>query len=507
MRRRNDKLGAFSAAVTRMVLLFPNVIIYCGIIVALVMLCLCSLVLYQSRQDAFLHSRETSMNVALIAERDIIRNFEIYALSLQAAVDSLQQPAIRVLPRHLQRALLFDRAVAAQYPGAMLVLDAAGNIVIDEQQEDAPRQGNFADREYFTVQRDNPSAGLYISHPFPSRLRNGELTIALTRRISNPDGSFAGIVLVGLSLQYFRDLFGGLSLGPGGAISLTLTDGTLLMRQPFDASSIGVSMKSTANFAKFSAAEHGSFIGTAAIDGVRRLYVFDRLAGLPMILNIGVAEDDIYAAWKRRTRVIGSLMLVFGLAFVGLSMLFASQFRQRARAESELRRLARTDGLTGLLNRRTLDEILNLEWLRAQRSLQTLSVLFIDIDHFKAYNDGYGHQTGDDTLIAVGCRINENLLRPADLAARYGGEEFVVVLPNMSQESAVRLAESIRESVGEMALPHSASEHARVTVSIGVASCAPGDFAEVSALLKAADEALYRAKSEGRNRVVVYRPV
>jgi len=507
MSRRNDKLGAFSVAGIRMVSLFPSTIIYCGIVLASVMFCLCSLVLYQSREDALEHSRETSRNVALIAERDITRNFEIYALSLQAVVDGQQQAEIRALPRHLQYSLLFDRAVSAKYPGTMLVLDASGNIVVDQLQETVPRQANFADREYFIVQRDNPHAGLYISHPFLSRLHDGEPTIALSRRISNPDGSFAGVVILGLKLQYFRELFAGLSLGKGGAIALTLTDGTLLMRQPYAASSIGANMKHTPNFAKFSAAEHGSFIGTATIDGVRRLYVFDKLDGLPMILNIGVVAGDFYGGWMRRTVVIGSLMLIFGLAFIGLSMMFASQFKQRARAESELRRLARTDGLTGLVNRRTLDEILELEWLRAQRSSQAMSVLFIDIDHFKAYNDTCGHQTGDETLIEVGSRISENIHRPGDLAARYGGEEFVAVLPETSAEHALRLAESIREAVRAMALPHSASQHGWVTVSIGVASGMPGDFADVSALLKAADDALYQAKFYGRNRVAAYRPV
>jgi len=501
MRQRNDMPGALSSAVIRMVSVFPSAIFYCGIVAALVMFCLCGLVLYQGREDALEHSRVTSTNVALIAERDISRNFEIYALSLQAVVDSRQQPEVRALPLHLQRALLFNRAVAAKYPGKMLVLDAAGNIAIDEQDEDTPRKGNFSDRDYFTVQRDNPNVGLFISHPFQSRLSGGDPTIALSRRISNPDGSFGGVVILGLSLQYFRNLFEGLSLGPGGAIALTLTDGTVLMRQPFDASSIGANMKNTANFTKFSAAEHGSFVGTAAIDGIRRLYVFDKLPGLPMELNIGVAVDDVYAPWKRRTLVIGSVMLIFGLAFVGLSMMFSSQFRQRARAEGELLELARTDGLTGLVNRRTLDEILDLEWLRAQRAQQALSVLFIDIDRFKAYNDTYGHQTGDGTLIAVGCRINDSIHRPGDLAARYGGEEFVVVLPNTLKESALALAESIRESVAAMTLPHSASEHGCVTVSIGVASGAPGDFADVAALLGAADGALYQAKSKGRNRV------
>lgn len=504
MRRRKEELHAFSRAATSVLTRFPGAIIYCGIVLALVMFALCALVLYQSRQDALEHSRETSHNVALIAERDISRNFEIYALSLQAIVDSQQQAEIRALPQHLQREILFDRAVNAKDLGSIAVLDASGNLVIDNHATGISA-GNFADRDYFLVQRDNPGAGLYLSHPFLSRLRQDTPSIALSRRIDNPDGSFAGVAVVTLNLQYFHDLFDGLSLGRGGAIALTLTDGTLLMRLPYTASVIGTSMRHTNNFAHFLAADHGTFSGVATIDGVRRQYVFDHLPGLPMILNVGLAQDDIFAAWMRRTLVMGSLMLFFGLAFIGLSVMFAVQFRQRVNAEAELRRLARTDGLTGLVNRRTLDESLELEWRRAQRSQRTLSILFIDIDHFKAYNDSCGHQLGDRTLIAVGHCIDANLHRPADLLARYGGEEFVAVLPNTPQDSAAMLAEQIRLAVDSLALPHAHSAHGRVTVSIGVASWEPDRFPDTAALLKAADEALYLAKSGGRNQVAEYR--
>ncbi len=122
-------------------------------------------------------------------------------------------------------------------------------------------------------------------------------------------------------------------------------------------------------------------------------------------------------------------MAVFGAAFIALSVLLGMQLRRRMRAESELQLLARTDGLTGLNNRRSLGEILELEWRRAKRSQSVLSLLFVDIDRFKAYNDTYGHQAGDDTLAAVARCIADNIRRPADSAARYGGEEFIVVFP------------------------------------------------------------------------------
>jgi len=500
--RRHRPPQVLQATLLRGLARSPRAIIGMGVVVALVMLTLCALVLYQSRQDAFEHAQETAFNVLLIAERDIERNFEIYALSLQAIVDSRQQPEIRSMPRHLQQALLADRAINAKYLGSIAVLDANGDLVVDNQEGRVIHRGNFADRDYFQVQRDNPHAGLYLSHPYLSRLRPGVPTIALSRRIENPDGSFAGVALIALDLSYFQDLFEGMALGPDGAISLVGTDGTLLARAPYDPALVGMDLHSTDNFKRFSRAQRGTFVGTARIDQVARLYVFDHVQGQPLILNVGIAQHYVYEAWRRRAVLFGSLMSLFSIVFVGLAAMFAAQLRQRLGAEQELRRLARIDGLTGLINRRTLDEILALEWRRAERSGYPLSILFIDIDHFKNYNDNYGHQLGDQTLVQVGASIAAQIHRPGDVAARYGGEEFVVVLPSTAIDNAAMLAERIREAIAALRLPHAYSAHGLVTVSIGVAS-RNRSTDDPAALLKAADDALYEAKANGRNRVRV----
>lgn len=481
-------------------LLGPRAIFSGGVVIALVMVSLCAASLYQSRQDALDRARETSRNLALIAERDIERNFELFALSLQAVVDGMNDPQVLALPPALRRQVLFDRAATAKYLGSMLVLDAAGNIVIDAA-GDVPRKGNFADRQYFTVQRDNPDAGLYISDPYQSRLRSGSPSIALSRRLSHPDGSFAGVVLIAVQLEYFRKLFAGLSLGPHGAVSLISRNGIMVMRQPYDASTIGRDISKASTFRQFRLAPEGSFSDTASIDGVRRLYLFRNFPDLPLIIMVAEAEQDIYAAWRERATTIGSLMLAFSLGFVALSFLLGAQLRRRMRAESELELLARTDGLTGLHNRRTLGEILDQEWRRARRTHSMFSLLFVDIDRFKAYNDTYGHQAGDDALAAVARCIGENIRRPADSAARYGGEEFVVVLPDTRPEGASLIAEKIRTAISDLSIEHAGSEYGRVTASIGAASWVPEADADVTAVIKAADEALYNAKATGRNRV------
>ncbi|TDG04076.1 diguanylate cyclase [Paraburkholderia guartelaensis] len=172
------------------------------------------------------------------------------------------------------------------------------------------------------------------------------------------------------------------------------------------------------------------------------------------------------------------------------------------RANLELRRLTHSDGLTGLSNRRYLDEFLSAEWKRAERERTEVSLLMIDVDYFKPYNDTYGHVAGDNVLRSVATTIRREIRQPRDLVARFGGEEFAVVLPGTGSAGARLLAEKMRRDVAALALPHvgsAVSEH--LTISIGVATLTPAPGLAETALIEEADAALYRAKRDGRNRV------
>lgn len=166
-----------------------------------------------------------------------------------------------------------------------------------------------------------------------------------------------------------------------------------------------------------------------------------------------------------------------------------------------LRQLASVDGLTGIANRRIFDERLLAEWRACRRTEKPLSVIMIDVDHFKKYNDHYGHLEGDACLKMVAQALKEHEWRGRDVVSRYGGEEFVCLMPEADLEAALAKAEAIRNRVYELAMPHAASGNAdRVTISVGVACTIPnGD--ESKELLSAADEQLYKAKEGGRNRV------
>ncbi len=173
-------------------------------------------------------------------------------------------------------------------------------------------------------------------------------------------------------------------------------------------------------------------------------------------------------------------------------------------AQDELQRLATRDGLTGVANRRSFDDTLKMEWRRASRESRTLSLLMVDVDFFKPYNDTYGHQGGDECLRQVAEAMTGVVKRASDAVARYGGEEFSILMPATEPEGALIVAERIRAAVEALRLPHSGSKVAdHVTVSVGVASMHVGNEGLPAGLVAAADAALYRAKHEGRNRVVV----
>ncbi|MCH4887883.1 diguanylate cyclase [Acidaminobacter sp. JC074] len=170
-------------------------------------------------------------------------------------------------------------------------------------------------------------------------------------------------------------------------------------------------------------------------------------------------------------------------------------------AEKELLKLTQMDQLTGIKNRRAFDETLNKEGRRAIRRKTSLTLLMIDIDYFKNYNDTYGHVEGDECLKRVAACISKTLNRPFDLAARYGGEEFAVLLPDIELDGGVEVAERIRQNIEDLQIENFREGKPEViTVSIGIASVLPIIDEEVDQLVEYADEALYRAKEEGRNR-------
>jgi diguanylate cyclase (GGDEF)-like protein/PAS domain S-box-containing protein len=201
---------------------------------------------------------------------------------------------------------------------------------------------------------------------------------------------------------------------------------------------------------------------------------------------------------------VGSLPRHCLVQISDVSMAVARERKLRELAV-ELESQTLIDGLTGIANRRRFDLHLEDEFRRAKRSTASISLIMIDVDYFKPFNDNYGHQRGDDCLMRIATALNSVLRRSRDLVARYGGEEFAVILPDTGAEGAFQVAEAMRMEVEALALAHAHSTVApHVTVSIGVSTLVPEHISKTGSLIHSADRALYQAKRSGRNCVVVY---
>ncbi|MEN5303582.1 sensor domain-containing diguanylate cyclase [Pseudomonas sp. TWI628] len=380
-----------------------------------------------------------------------------------------------------------------------------------------PAGANSSDRAYFIHHRDDPSRESFIGLPIRSR-SNQEWVITISRRFNDAKGEFAGVVAVTLGVENFLHLFGQIDVGRDGAIGLSYTDGSMLVRYPFREQDMGRNFSQSPIYTKYLVDKSvGTASFTSSLDGVERLYAFRKSDHLPLVTTVALGKGEALAAWQLEAQL--SLLVV--CALLGLTgtigWLLIRAMRRRSLAEGDLRvaqqqlldsnqqleRLAMHDALTGLANRRSFDQALAREAGRARRNAGALSLLMIDIDHFKRYNDTYGHPAGDACLHLVAKRLSACIRRPPDLLARYGGEELAAILPGTDSAGAAIVAQAMLESLSKEPIIHPLSPFSRVTVSIGIACTTGSELESEQALLARADRALYRAKDAGRNGVQI----
>ena len=328
----------------------------------------------------------------------------------------------------------------------------------------------------------------------------GERMLPFSRRINKADGTFGGVAYGSLKLTYFSRLFDRIGLGQDGAINLYLRDGTRIMRHPYLEADIGVNIAGARTFERFVSARSGSFVGTAVRDGIERQYSFMQVERLPLVLNVALSTREIEAEWRAKAFVLGAnVLLLCGLTIV-LSLMFGRELRRRTASEAELSRLSRTDALTGLSNRRHFEETIERVCHGDRREGRPTSLLIVDADHFKRYNDRHGHAVGDAVLKSLARGLAASVQRPSDLVARVGGEEFAILLPDTDQDGAERVAQRVHDLVRSTVVSSAGIEVGTVTVSIGLAVHLSGMTARAEDLYRRADTALYEAKAAGPNR-------
>ena len=471
------------------------------------MLLLGIVVLVDLRNDTWRQAEKASDNLAAALEQDITRNFLTLDLSLQGVAEVLTLPGINDTTPQVRQAALFDNAATADHLGVITVTDAQGNLVEKSTPGLAPQ--NYADREYFQAQQQRSDLGLFISRPFRSRI-SGRWVVTLSRRLLAPDGSFGGVVVGTVYLELFSSMFEKLDLGPNGSVTLFRDDGRIIARSPLTESDIDRDLGAAKSFQDCNVLGTGHFVNEAAIDQVTRLYTCHHFRKLPLVVSVNVSTDHILAAWRGKAAAIGAALVTLCVATVALSLLFRRELRRRQEVEASLRAaaeslstLASTDAMTGLGNRRVFEAALDREWWRAVRQEFPIALLMLDVDSFKAFNDHYGHQAGDEVLKRIASCMARSIGRSGDLAARFGGEEFVILLPETDSAGALALADHIREEIEGLDIQHCGSLCGRVTASVGVAAIRPHAADRPDMLVEAADKALYRAKSAGRNRVAL----
>lgn len=497
--RRSAVRPPGSRIATRSVMQRPFWLAMAATVMSLVVFGATVVVLAQARHDALQRAQQTSANVVTALTGDIARSIEVYDLALSAIVDGIKDPTVMALPPEIRRRVLFDRSTAAGFISGIYAIDTQGYIF--EERSGSKFRGNFADRDYFRVHQTNLKAGLYVSAPFQSRIREGALSIGLSRRLTDQRGDFAGVALIAIDVRYFQQLLSRLKVGPHGSAFVIQSDGALIARNPALPGNTAPRIPSP-TFLESLSADKGSFEAGSPLDGVARLYTFSHVPRSNLIVSVAPALDDITAEWRQRSIIVAALVVLVTTSFTVAVWLLAFALRERDFAQTELRKMAETDGLTGLANRRALDAVLEELWAVASRSGQQVGILFVDADNFKAYNDAFGHNAGDEALRLIADCLSLHARRGSDVAARYGGEEFLVALLGTGEEHAATVAEEIRADI-EVQSGRFERHRAQppITVSIGYVVCSPGPDNSLAAALRLADEALYAAKRAGRNRV------
>jgi diguanylate cyclase (GGDEF)-like protein len=458
------------------------------------------------RDTAWRNAELGADNMLALIEAGVGRDVRLYDQSLREATRLAARPDIAALDPEIRRLAVFDTAMRGGALGGISITDAGGRIVLTSHPDTMARV-DLGDLPEFAVHRDDPASGLIVAGPLRSRA-SGRMILRLTRRIEAPDGTFAGIASGAVFVDDFQALFERLRITAGSTINIFLNDGTLVVRAPYDPSVIGRSIAAGAPYRHFRAHVRGRHLGRSQIDGRERLFAFANPEGVPLIVTVNVSVESIRDAWVYKAGIVAALVACLSALTFGLTVLLQREVARRAEREATSRaanaalsELARTDGLTGLLNRRGYDEAFADAWRRAARTGAPLSLMLVDADRFKLFNDRLGHHRGDEVLRSLASCLRQTLSACGGIGCRVGGEEFAAILPGLDAAAAHGAAERVRRAVVNLQIAHAPEVGGVATVSVGLASAVPRAGGDPEALFAAADAALYAAKGAGRNRV------
>lgn len=462
---------------------------------------------WRDYRQAFATAQDSVTNLARAMGQhaeDVVRQVDVMTAALSERV---QGDGIRNIDVPRIHELMVQQAQLMPQLHGIFIYGPDGEWIVTDK-DTIPKGANNADRDYFIYHRTHTDRKVRIGKVIESRSTK-ELIIPISRRLNNPDGSFAGVLLGTIKVGYFVDYYGDFKIDDRGALVLTMADGTILVRRPFNPAVIGQSIAKGEIFQNhLPQSKEGVAEVKAITDGTYRLYGYKALSSYPLVVEAGLSRESFVGPWLNDLFKTGLVLLTLLAGLAGFGFVVLHQLRLRMAMENEIRAahqavrdMALTDSLTGLGNRRKLDMVLTQEIARSRRQGTVLALIILDVDYFKRFNDRYGHSVGDDCLRQVGEALQSVLKRPADLAIRYGGEEFIVLLPDTDSNGANIIAEQLLESIRAMKIAHQDDPKGYITASAGVAIGIPASEEVTAAgMIKTADAFLYMAKNKGRDR-------
>lgn len=588
---------------------------------------------WQARDTAIREDRTETSNLA----RSLAQHVHDEVKTAETLLADLRERVMvdRLAPESLERLHRSMTASVDRLPllDGLFIYDEAGNWVVNSRSVKQDPSLNNSDRSYFQYHRSHDDLHTHVDQPVRSRSGN-VWVLPVSVRFNNPDGSFGGVILATVSVDFLQRFYQAFDPGAGGSMTLMSASGIIIARNPIDEKSIGADVSTRPIFEHMSSGVIAdTFEYLSSVDNIARLGSMHRVDEYPLVMLVSHSAVGVLADWWSDTMRYLTIGCIAAAALIFLGIRMAEQVRVREDAERRYRLLAEysgdailcatmsgeriyvspafavmtgwsneeslrlhwsamvhpedkegldatlaalkagagqvtatfryirkdgtflwvearlqvipgippnerqfianmrditkrkaaedaiivlnevlagqamTDGLTGLGNRRRFDEAIEIEWSRAKRAGTHLSLLMIDVDRFKFYNDRYGHQQGDTCLRTISDLVADAARRPADLVARYGGEEIVVLLADTTEAGAQEMAERMRAAIEQRALEHLDNTPWRVaTASIGAATLHPRTDKTRSAadLIAMADKGLYEAKHRGRNRVVTF---
>lgn len=361
---------------------------------------------------------------------------------------------------------------------------------------------NGSEREWCKGLKEHKDRDTYISNMFVSN--NGDFMVMQGRKF--PSDEYLGQAGIGINLRFFSEFLQKVQVGENSILAIFDENQKLLARQPSLNEQLGKKINSEAlnNFI-ISKDRNKLVSGVSPLDDEKRIYSFQKVDNTPFIVVVGETNKGWQKEWIEELWKSSIFLIIqWFIAFVALRLYWnkLDNFSELTKAYSLVEKMSITDSLTGLYNRGYFDMILEKEFRRMFRTKDQISIIMIDIDYFKAYNDTYGHLKGDDCLKTIASIMNSCIKRPQDIIARYGGEEFVCVLPQTDKAGAISIASNIKNSIESMNIPHKNSKVAKhITISIGIATSICDENITEKDILKIADKNLYKAKENGRNQV------